>query len=158
MLKRAMFFITIVALSCAVQSARAQVEAGLDNTAPEAKKPVLVRGCWQGTVFNTASCSGDCPLTLVFAQKGKSISKHGSTYDIQYDMRPELTNVISGKTASGKSPIKFHGAAFKGCEIQFVGDFPQPGLMDGNFHFSGSCNEDQLKGDFSATFVAASCP
>jgi|HubBroStandDraft_3_1064219.scaffolds.fasta_scaffold3144830_1 hypothetical protein len=37
----------------------------------------------------------DCLLTLVFAQKGKSISKHGSTYDIEYTGRASLTRVVS---------------------------------------------------------------
>jgi hypothetical protein len=133
----------------------------LDISSPDSKKPVSVKGCWQGTVFNTAFCSSSCLFTLVLAQKGKSISKHGSTYDIEYDQRAAMNNVVSGSSSARKSfPVKFHGpTGIKGCTIHFRGNLVSSTLMDGNFNFSGPCTEQQFTtGSFSVDFLGPTCP
>jgi hypothetical protein len=160
MLKRATLVVALAAVMCAFGGARAQDADLAEDNQPDAK-PVSVAGCWQGTVFNTAFCSTDCLLTLVFAQKGKSISKHGSTYDIAYTGRAPLMGVLSGSTAVRRTfPIQFHGpVAIKGCTIHFFANDPMAGLMDGNFHYSGPCTEQQLtSGDFSVKFLGPTCP
>src|SRR5260370_7886474 len=99
MLKRATLVIALAAVMCAFGGARAQNADIAEDSQPDAK-PVSVAGCWQGTVFNTAFCSTDCLLTLVFAQKGKSISKHGSTYDIEFTGTPPFTCLLSASSST----------------------------------------------------------
>jgi hypothetical protein len=160
MLKRTAATVAIIAMLCVVGIARAQDADTSDINSPDTKAPPSVAGCWQGTVFNTAFCTSSCLFTLFFTQKGKSISKHGSTYDIEYDERAALTGVMSGSSSSRKTfPVKFHGVAFKGCSIHFLGNLVSSTMMDGNFHFSGPCTEHQFTtGDFSVNFLGATCP
>jgi hypothetical protein len=160
MWKRAASVIAIVVMLGTTGTARAQDADTSDLSSPDTMS-VSIAGCWQGTVFNTAFCpSQNCLFTLFFTLKGKSISKHGSTYDIVYDTRAPLMNVISGKSSSAKLfPIKFHGVAFKGCSIHFEANLISPTKMDGNFHFSGPCTEQQYTtGDFSVNFLGTTCP
>ena len=160
MLKRAAATVTVIAILCAVGSARAQDADTSDISSSANGKPVSVAGCWQGNVFNTAFCTSSCLFTVFFTQKGKSISKHGSTYDIEYDQRAPINGVVSGSSSARKSfPVKFHGKAFPGCSIHFNGNPVSSTMMDGNFHFSGPCTEQQFTtGDFSVNFLGATCP
>lgn len=160
MWKRTAATVAIIAMLFAGGIARAQDADTPEIGSSANMKPVSVAGCWQGTVFNTAFCTSSCLFTLFFTQKGKSISKHGSTYDIEYDQRAALTGVVSGSSSARKSfPVKFHGKAFQGCSIHFNGNPVSSTLMDGNFHFSGPCTEQQFTtGDFSVNFLGATCP
>lgn len=160
MWKRTTAAVAVIAMLFAVGSARAQDADTSEIGIPDTTQPVSVAGCWQGTVFNTAFCTTSCLFTVFFTQKGKSISKHGSTYDIEYDQRAALTGVMSGSSSARKTfPVKFHGKAFKGCTIHFNGNPVSSTKMDGNFHFSGPCTEHQFTtGDFSVDFLGATCP
>jgi hypothetical protein len=160
MWKRVASVIAITAMLCGIGTARAQDADTSDLSSPDTMS-VSIAGCWQGIVFNTAFCSSQmCLFTLFFTQKGSSISKHGSTYDIEYDQRAPLMNVISGKSSSAKQfPVKFHGVAFKGCKIHFEANFLTPTKMTGKFQFSGPCTEQQYtNGEFTVNFLGATCP
>lgn len=160
MLKRTASAIAIVAMFLVVGTARAQDSDLSDIDGLDTHKSASVAGCWQGNVFNTAFCSSECLFTLFFTQKGSSISKHGSTYEIDYDERAPIMNMMSGKSSAAKTfPVKFHGVAFGSCKIHFLGNLVDSTHMDGNFRFSGPCTDQQFaSGDFSVTFLGSTCP
>jgi hypothetical protein len=160
MLKRVGILIAIAVFVCTVGSARAQEDSAGVASQPEMGQPISVAGCWQGTVFNTAFCSTDCLFTLFFKQKGASINKKGSTFAIDYTGTTPVMGAIHGSSRSSMSfPVKFHGVAFKGCSIHFAANLPSPGMMTGNFQYSGPCTENQFtSGDFDAKFLGATCP
>jgi hypothetical protein len=111
----------------------ADVASSPDSKAP----PLVVEGCWDGEVQDTADSTGDATFEFTQSSDGKKLET-GSTFDFEWPDTSFAHGPITG-TVSSKG-IKFHGNAGKGCPMHgtATGD---TSALTGKVKFGGECGK-----------------
>lgn len=107
-------------------------------TSPDSKAPPLVvEGCWDGEVQDSADSTGDATFEFAQSSDGKKLET-GSTFDFEWPDTSFAHGPITG-TVSSKG-IKFHGNAGKGCPMHgtATGD---TSALTGKVKFGGECGK-----------------
>jgi hypothetical protein len=119
------------------------------SSSPEAKHPLNIAGCWQGTAKDKPD--GEGTATFAFALSGKTLVETDSGFDFQWADGNFAHGNIAGSVDS--TGFTFTGSAGTNCPINGNGTGTASAIK-GKFTFGRKCGKFVQGGKFSITPIA----